>query len=187
MSLATEPRPPWLKPAVTHDFPDDFLRHLKDASAYAELHMFGDAEQCLLGLPAHLQNTAAALLQWCELEAARHNWSATQTHASALTLHKPEISAGWFWLGYSTRRADSAEAAYSALKPAAGRFPEDPVVDYNFACYAALSGHESDSKEALARVLVAHPRYRHAALEDPDLSTHWTWLREHYPPQLTQA
>jgi Flp pilus assembly protein TadD len=159
---------------------------LREAAGYLELGMLGDSAQTLESVASHERDHPDVLLGWCETLAAQARWPAVCDRARELTRSAPQVSAGWFWLGYALRRADSATAAWQALRPVAGAFRDNPVVDYNFACYACLDGHLDDAKSSLARVFQRDPGWRDIALRDEDLKALQGWIRSPQAPPANQ-
>lgn len=149
---------------------------LMEAAGFRELNMAEDSATSLSRVPANESHHPAVLLAWCETEAAREDWQATCCRARLLTSAAPTLAAGWFWLGYALRRADSPAAAWRALQPVAGGLTGEPIVDYNFACYACLDGHIEEAKASLNRLFAEDPKWRDCALRDEDLLAIRDWL-----------
>ena len=72
----------------------------------------------------------------------------------------PERASGWLHYSYSLRRASEGglEASWKALLPAHERFPEEPVVAYNLACYACQLDRLDDAREWFAKALKIEER-----------------------------
>lgn len=149
---------------------------LIEAAGFRELGMAEDSAAALSRVPAGESGHPAVLLAWCETEAARENWTAARDRALSLTSAAPSLAAGWFWLGFALRRAESPAAAWRALRPVVGGFSEEPVVDYNFACYACLDGQLDQAKASLDRLFATDPKWRECALRDEDLLAIRDWL-----------
>lgn len=147
-----------------------------ESAGFRELNMAEDSAASLSRVPDHESGHPAVLLAWCETEAAREDWHAACRRARLLTSAAPTLASGWFWLGYALRRAESPSAAWRALRPVVGGFADNPVVDYNFACYACLDGQIEEAKTSLDRLIAAHPKWRECALRDEDLIAIRDWL-----------
>ena len=70
--------------------------------------------------------------------------------------------------------------AWNALLPVVDKFPDDPIIRYNLACYACQLG---DLKEAwtwlqAAIDLASKTDIRKMALDDPDLEPLWNKIGE---------
>ncbi|HPA20229.1 MAG TPA: hypothetical protein PLU30_20940 [Verrucomicrobiae bacterium] len=152
-------------------------RVLMEAAGYRELGMPLDSVAALALIPARDARHPAVLLAWCETEAARQDWTAARDRARQLTAAAPSFAAGWFWLGYALRRSESPAAAWRALRPVVGGFADEPVVDYNFACYACLDGHIEGAKASLDKLFASNPEWRECALRDEDLLAIRDWLK----------
>lgn len=151
---------------------------LIEATGFRELDMPIDSAASLRRIPAPESQHPAVLLAWCETEAACENWPAARDRAQALTATAPTLAAGWFWLGFALRRAESPAAAWRALRPVVGGFSEEPIVDYNFACYACLDGQIEQAKASLAKLFASDRKWRKCALQDDDLAAIREWLLE---------
>lgn len=158
------------------DLAPETERLLMDAAGYRELGMGLDSAACMAKIPRQDANHPTVLLAWCETEAARQDWPAARDHARLLTSTAPMLAAGWFWLGYALRRSESPAAAFRALRPVVHGFANDPVVEYNFACYACLDGHFEEAKAAIDRILTANPEWLDCALKDDDLIAIRGWI-----------
>ena len=67
------------------------------------------------------------------------------------------------------------EKAWDALLPAAEKFPKEPVIPYNLACYACQLQKLEDARSWLKRAIEigGKERMKEMALEDPDLQPLW--------------
>jgi len=79
-------------------------------------------------------------------------------------------------LAYATRRADSIEAAKEVLLNAEPKFPREPTIKYNLACYFCQTGGVQNAKNYLKKAFELDPNCRMAALEDEDLKPLWESL-----------
>src|ERR1700719_1325327 len=78
---------------------------------------------------------------------------------------------------YATRRVESIEAARKILLNAEHRFPNEPVIPYNLACYEAQLNNIEVAKQYLKRTFELNRDWRSQALEDEDLKPIWDTLR----------
>jgi len=159
------------------DLSQETERLLLDAAGFRELGMIEDSAACMALIPKQEADHPAVLLAWCETDAACQDWPSARDRARMLTAAAPTLAAGWFWLGYALRRSESPAAACQALRPVVREFTNDPVVEYNFACYACLDGQFDEAKEALERVFIANPEWRDCALKDEDLVPIRDWVQ----------
>jgi hypothetical protein len=70
-------------------------------------------------------------------------------------------------------------AAWAALLPAGEKFPQEPMVAFNLACYACQLGDLAAAREWLARAerISGRAAIREQALADADLEPLWAELR----------
>ncbi len=153
-------------------------RAAREVSGFIELGMLADAEERLRALEEAQRRMPAVMACWCELAAARQDWPEAQRRARALAETHPDSGSGWFWLGFAARRVVSPRAAWEAMRPARGRFPDEPVVDYNLACYACLCGEAGEARAILEPLLAKWPEWREVALRDQDLAPLHRWIGE---------
>jgi Flp pilus assembly protein TadD len=65
---------------------------------------------------------------------------------------------------YATRRVESIEAARKILLNAQQRFPNEPVIPYNLACYEAQLNNLEMAKQYLKRAFELNPENDHGFL-----------------------
>jgi tetratricopeptide (TPR) repeat protein len=95
-------------------------------------------------------------LEW-SIQAARKEWQAALSVAQVLIEVAPEKSFGWVHKAYALRRvqAGKLEAAEAVLLIAVRRFPTEPIIPFNLACYAAQLGKLPEAKEWLHKAMEA--------------------------------
>lgn len=110
-------------------------------------------------------------LEWRVLADLR-DWPAALAVARAFVEEHPSEVAGWLHRSFALHEMQRTREAMDALAPAAGRFPEEPVVRYNLACYACRLGDLDAARRWLGDVVrlkgVAY--LKSMALEDADLA-----------------
>ena len=75
---------------------------------------------------------------------------------------------------FATRRAEGIPAARDILlTQAMMRFPEETVISFDLAGYAAQGGNLGDARDCLHWAFALEPARRVRALEDPDLEPLW--------------
>lgn len=107
--------------------------------------------------------------------AAGQSWAAGRQVAEKLVKLAPERSSGWIHRAYSIRRDKDGglEQAWQALIPAFERFPKEPIIPYNLACYAALFQRPDEAWDWLQKAVSAagdKKAIKRMALADPDLT-----------------
>jgi Flp pilus assembly protein TadD len=116
------------------------------------------------------------------LDARQEDWRAALKTAERLQRVAPENSAGWLHLAYAMRRVPEGSVQKSAevLRPVAEKFPEEPTIPYNLACYECVQGNHEEAirwlKEAIRRGSVK--KIRKMALQDEDLKPLWAEVKK---------
>jgi predicted Zn-dependent protease len=94
----------------------------------------------------------------------------------------PEESSGWLHRAYALRRVKGGglAQAWDALLPAAGQFPDEPVIPYNLACYACQMQQFEVAWEWLHRAVAAGKKdfIKNLALTDDDLKPLWPEIKK---------
>ena len=115
---------------------------------------------------------------WWHILAVRCDWMTAVPIARKLLQAAPDRASGWLHLAYAIRRAsdDGLNAAWDVLLPAHDKFPKEPTIAYNLACYACqLQKHEDALK--WMRIAIRHGGRKNMvsmALADEDLQPLWT-------------
>jgi Flp pilus assembly protein TadD len=116
------------------------------------------------------------------LDARQEDWSEALKTAERLVEVAPDNSAGWLHRAYAARRVPEGgvEQAATLLKPAAEKFPNEPTIPYNLACYACQLGQLDEArswlKEAVKRGSAR--KVRTMGLSDSDLEPLWPEIRK---------
>ena len=148
--------------------------HLRAAVGWLELGNAAEALAELDQMSVDGQTSADTLeVRWLILARQQH-WDEAAKVGRALITVAPERAGAWLNYSYALRRATSGglPAAFAALSSVAEKFPEEPTVHYNLACYCCQM--ERDAAETLMwlrRALACgEPKAILAmALRDPDL------------------
>lgn len=114
--------------------------------------------------------------------AHEHDWTAALPVAHALVRNSPERISGWLHFSYALRRVPEGgvEAAWNALLPASDKFPKEPTILYNLACYACQLGRFDDARKwlDLAAKVGGREKVKSMALADDDLQPLWEEIRK---------
>jgi Flp pilus assembly protein TadD len=112
-------------------------------------------------------------MRWATCAGQSH-WDAAVKVAEQILAVAPERPTGWLHRAYALRRAPGGglQRAWDALRPAADRFPNEPIIAYNLACYACQMGQLDEARAWLQRALETgdRDRLKEMALHDEDLA-----------------
>ncbi|HVY70410.1 MAG TPA: tetratricopeptide repeat protein [Verrucomicrobiae bacterium] len=157
--------------------------HLLAAIGWLELGNHGEAFDELQKLAAkHRDHPDVLEVRWDIYHRAR-NWGLALEAARELVRRAPDRVNGWVHQAYSLRRVEGGglQAAWDALHPAVARFPKEPIIPYNLACYLAKLNRLDEAWEWLKRAVTAAggpSPIRKLAQGDPDLEVFWSRLEE---------
>ena len=94
-----------------------------------------------------------------------------------ITRQVPDFAAGWLHLAYATRRATGGgeQAAFEILNMVTEKFPEEPIIPYNLACYVCQIGRLPEARDWLKRAFAMGDarQIKLMALKDADLKPLW--------------
>ena len=108
-------------------------------------------------------------------------WEMAALTASEIVKQKPEVPSSWIAFAYATRRKQGGglDAARKILTHAQHRFPEEPIIAYNLACYECQLRNQKAALKWLRKALATGPAHqiRSMALDDRDLEPLWPQIR----------
>ena len=153
------------------------LHHLRAAEGWQELGLPGDsAAELDLISPAQQSHPDVLEARWVLLARAG-SWDAARVAAERLAAAAPGRASSWLHFAYSLRRAAGGGllAAWEVLLPAAAKFPTEPIICFNLACYACQLGNLAEARRWLkrARKIGEPDRIKLMALADEDLKPLW--------------
>lgn len=155
--------------------------HLSACAGWLELGSAAYAAQELNQLPAELQKHPAVLEARCEVEFHREGWNEALGYARTLVEIEPEHPGGWVYRAYALRRCPEGgvQQAWDALLPAGTRFPKEPTVAYNLACYACQLRQLEEARLWLKRAWMLDDKqyFKRQALLETDLEPLWEEIR----------
>lgn len=132
--------------------------------------------------PAQQTHPAVLEARWA-LCAHERTWREAMFVADCELAAAPERCSGWLHRAYALRRVEGGglAQAWEALLPAADKFPKEPVIAYNLACYACQMKELDLCREWLNRAMEAGGReaIKKMALEDEDLQPLWREIAEY--------
>ena len=157
------------------------LHRLNAALGWLGLNAPADARAELDAIaPAQQSHPAVLEARWL-LCAHEKNWRDALAVAERELASAPEDSSGWLHRAYALRRVnhDGLPQAWDALLPAAGKFPSEPVIAYNLACYACQLNQLNDARKWLQRAVKIGGKgeIQEMALADDDLKPLWPEIK----------
>lgn len=150
----------------------DEQQHLTAAEGYVSLGMYLDADAELDRIDPYVRHVPEVLVVRVQIYRALEKWELMQTVARKLTHYDSQDVQAAVWLAYSTRRAESIEAAKVILLDAVERLPVG-IIHYNLACYECQLGQIEVAKARLQHAFKLDQRFRLLALDDEDLKPLW--------------
>lgn len=130
--------------------------------------------------PENRAHPAVLDLQW-SLYLGEKNWDEAFRVAQQLMVVLPDNPAAWLHSAYALRRMQGGglESAQALLTPAAEKFPEEPVIVFNLACYACQLNQLDEARRWFARAceIGGQKEIRAMALADEDLKLLWPEIR----------
>ncbi len=165
--------PPSLEPPDTH--------YLSAAVGWLELGNAVEAEAELNQIsPASRKHPDVLEVRWAAC-AARGDWPGALTAARALLESAPDRASAWLHQAYALRRVPDGglAPAWDALLPAFEKFPKEPIISFNLACYACQMRRLDEARTWLRRAFEVggKNRIKEMALADADLEPLWDEIR----------
>jgi predicted Zn-dependent protease len=116
-------------------------------------------------------------LRWQVFSRIGH-WQACVDVARAITEMAPDSPAGWIQLSFALHELKRTTEARDNLLPVVGRFPDEPTMRYNLACYETQLGNLDRGREWLRKAfsLPDSDNLKASARTDPDLKPLWEEL-----------
>lgn len=149
-------------------------RHLNAAEGYASLGMFAEADAELNEVALEIRRLPEYLGVRLSCFVALKAWGEAGAVARTLSEMQPNEAQWFISLAYATRRAQSIEAARAILLEASIRFPKEPIIPYNLACYDCQLGDLAAARVFFRAALKMEPKtIWRMAQEDDDLKPLW--------------
>lgn len=131
--------------------------------------------------PARQRHPDVLEARWALLAQASQ-WEDALAAARELLAEAPARSSAWLHHAYALRRAKDGglQKAWGALLPAATKFPKEPIIAFNLACYACQLGQLDEARGWLKRAMKIgeRDRIKLMALVDEDLEPLWKEIRK---------
>jgi predicted Zn-dependent protease len=158
---------PALEPPDSH--------HLVAAEGWLELGNAGEAGAELKHIaPEWAEHPVVLELDW-QIHAHVKDWEACLELARRLVRLHPDLPMGWIHRSYALHELKRTLEARDLLSPLVQRFPEEPVMVYNLACYECRLGNWGLARRWLRQTFAMKNSapWRQAAQSDPDLAPLW--------------
>ena len=152
--------------------PPDSLRVLA-AQGWFELgnHLEANSELDQI-TPENRAHPEVLRMHWA-VHVATRQWPMAIETARMLTAITPGDPGSWGGLANALYFAGHTQEARDTLAQVFSRFPSDPHLRYNLACYECQLGHLSEAKALLEAAFALNHDLRRYALADPDLQPLW--------------
>ena len=157
--------------------------HLQAAIGWLELGNPSEAGEEIARISADaLEHPDVLSVRW-QICASTQSWEAAYEVADLWTRKGLERPEGLIHKAYALRRMKDGglKAARYVLLVAAELFPNEPMIRYNLACYAAQSGGLEEGWEWLQKAMALGGRrsaLKKLALADVDLQPLWDRIRQ---------
>ena len=124
--------------------------------------------------PESNQHPAVLAIRWQVYAAARW-WEAAYVVSKALCELAPDSAEAWICQANTLRNYKGIVDAWSVLLSVVNKFPKDPIIRYNLACYASQMNLLEEACGWLVQAfeLEESVQLKLAALYDPDLQPLW--------------
>jgi Flp pilus assembly protein TadD len=156
--------------------PDSF--HVLAAQGWFELGNHREAISELEQVtPKNRGHPEVLRMRWAVHVAARH-WALAIKVARRLTAIVPGEPGWWGALANALYSAGRTQEARDTLEPTLARFPSDPGLRYNMACYECQLGRFAEAKTWLQAAFALDRELRQNALTDPDLKPMWEQIED---------
>ena len=157
-----------------NDLPPEVLHHLRAAEGWLELGDHLSANEELDQLPSSLSDHPQVLMLRWQVYARACHWESAYEIANTLVKLAPDEPTGWIHRSYVLHEQRRTQEAWDQLLPAWERFPIEPTIAYNLACYACQLGRLKEAWTWLERAFAMDDSQtrilKREALEDPDLA-----------------
>jgi tetratricopeptide (TPR) repeat protein len=155
------------------------IHHVRAAEGWLALgnHLAADEDLKKISLPARI-HPRVLMVRWKIYVKAR-KWDWALLTAETLIETVPDSAVGWMVRSLVLHEMKRTREAWEQLRLAARKFPRNPYLHYNLACYAAQLGLRREARGSLRRAFELDERrqLQNTAPDDPDLKPFWASLR----------
>ena len=149
--------------------------YLQAAQGWLELGNHAEANLELNNVSPSSRNHPAVLeLRW-QIYAVEKKWEAALEIASMMIHLAPGYSVGWIDRSFALHELNRTIEARDNLLPVVQKFPDEPILRYNLACYECRLGRLEQAKDWLEKAFRTGDarKIKSMALKDPDLEPLW--------------
>lgn len=150
-----------------------FAKHFARAQGWLLLDNHAAAGRALRLIPPAFRRHPEVEPFRAQLHLSAGQWRQAEPLLRRLRQKNPDDPQYWVSLAFAVRRAKSIGAAEQILLEARQRFPEEAVICFNLACYAAQLGRLGEVQPLLREAIRLDPHYKAPAKTDPDLAPYW--------------
>ena len=153
--------------------PDNFF--VQGARGWLELGNVNEAKSELEKVRARNREHPDVLEVLWEISARAGDWDRCVELGTGLVKAAPARLQSYIHRAYALHRVKRTQEAWDVLFPVAEKFPTDPTIKYNLACYATQLGRlwEGEQWLKLAFTTGNEKELRSLAVQDPDLKPLW--------------
>lgn len=150
---------------------------LSYANGYLDLGMTAEAAAELDAIPPIdlLEDDVLALRTRLYLET--QNWELLAAVAQQLATQAPEFTVAWIHWAYALRELDRNDEAKTIALRGLTCHPKEAILWFNLACYCSLLGELQDASDHLDTAIKLEKTFEQEAVDDPDLTNLWNWLK----------
>ncbi len=154
--------------------------HLDAAQGWLGLGDWREANEELERITAALRAHPDVLRVRYDVYAAAKKWEMAAEIAQALCTLVPHSPFGFVHLAFTLHEMKRTEEAWNVLLPVVAKFPDEYIIRYNLACYAAQLGDLKGAWAWLEKAidLADTAEVKTMALNDPDLEPLWVNISE---------
>jgi uncharacterized protein HemY len=154
--------------------------HLQAADGWLDLGDASEANAELDKISDKLQAHPDVLEFRWNICSRTKDWEACLKLSRGIMQRAPERVSGWLNYSIALHELKMTQQAWDSLFSVAEKFPNEPTLAYNLACYAAQLGREWEAEQWLKQAFkVGEPRvFKPLALADPDLKPIWSKIEK---------
>ena len=154
-----------------------YAKHFERAQGWLLLENHTAAARALRLIPPAFRGRAEVRQFRAQLHLSAGQWGRAEPLLRQLRKENPADPQFSVSLAYAVRRAKSIGAAEKILLTARERFPNEAVIWFNLACYAAQQGRHADACDWLREAVNHESGFQDLAKTDTDLTPFWAAVK----------